>query len=496
MSGPYGVLPTGFSKPAQSDIQTDVNASVVKAFGPSINNVAPSVIATLTGVFTDREASLWDMGQGVYDSAYPDTAVGVSLDDAVALNGIRRLKATFSKQRQILLFGTVGTIIPKGTQFSVQDVAASVFATDAASAPLIAGVNEVQRLLFSAVPASGSFQLSLFNQVTALINYNALAADVAAALNALSALGGGVTVTGDFVSGMVITFAGVDGLQPQPLLAVETNTLQSIAPSPIGITPSVITPGVPQGIVTATATATGPIMAPALTLTVIDTPVGGLTRVLNYVDATPGTNIETDQQLRIRRANTIQIAGNATIDAIRSKLANLIGVVSVVPFENTTLLPDVNGRDPKSYEMVVYGGVDQDITQTMWNTKPGGIETDGNQSGTAIDIAGNPQPVKWSRPVDEPIYVIINITPDTTFPVDGAAVIAADVLAYGQALAVGESIYVQTKLIGSFSIVDGITDVEVLIGTTNPPTVANTFISIAPEKRALFESIHITVNIL
>ena len=489
----YGVTSTGYVKPALSDIQAAVNASLIKGFGPEVNNVSPSVFANLSGIFSAQISAVWDADQGVYDATYPDTATGVSLDNAVAFNGIRRLGATYSKQSQVLLFGDVGTVVPKGTEFSVQNIPTAVFATDADSAALIAGTNEVQQLLFSGVPDNGAFILSLFNQATALIQYNAAASDVAAALNALDALGGGVTVTGDFTSGFLITFAGVDGQQPQPLLQVDTNTL-AIGSSAVGITPSVVTEGVAQATVTATATTLGSVAAPALTLTVIDTPVSGLSSVINYIDAIPGRAVETDQQLRVRRANSLQIGGNATLDAIRSKLLNLIGVTSVVPFENTTMLPDLAGRPPKSYEMVVAGGVDADISQTMWNTKPGGIEQDGNQTGTATDAAGNTQTVYWSRPTGELIYCIVNITKNSDFPVDGAAVIAQDILNYGAALGVGESVYVKTKLIGSFSIVNGIVDVTVLLGTSPSPTTEQNII-IASNQQALFDSSRIVVNV-
>lgn len=490
----YGVLPTGFAKPALSDIQAAINAVTIRTFGNEVNNVAPSVIANLTGVFADREASLWDMGQGLYDSAYPDTASGVSLDNVVGINGIRRLAATFSKQQQVLLFGNAGTVVPKGTLLSVSGAPTSQFKTDFDSSPLVAGVNEVQLLLFSAVPTSGSFALSLFSQITSLISYNATAADVAVALNALAALGGGVSVTGSFAGGFVITFAGIDGLQPQPLLLVLSNTLTGSGAAPVGVTPSVVTPGVSQGVVTATAVNSGAVFAPALSLTVIDTPVAGLNTVLNYVDAIPGRAIETDQQLRIRRANTLQIGGNATIDAIRSKLLNLIGVTSVVPFENSTLLPDLAGRPAKSYEMVVVGGVDQDITQEIWNTKPGGIQTDGNKTGVAVDLSGNNQTVYWSRPISVPIYCVVNIVSNVDFPAGGAAVIAADVLAYGEALVTGQTVFVKTKLISSFSIVNGIEDVTVLLSTSPSPTIEQN-IHIAANQIAVFDSTRIVVNV-
>ena len=85
----------------------------------------------------------------------------------------------------------------------------------------------------------------------------------------------------------------------------------------------------------------GPIACPANSLTEILTPIGGWTSVTNPTAGVTGRFIETDAELRIRRANSIRLAGNATVEAIRAHLLqNVTGVTSALVFENQTMIQE------------------------------------------------------------------------------------------------------------------------------------------------------------
>ena len=83
----------------------------------------------------------------------------------------------------------------------------------------------------------------------------------------------------------------------------------------------------------------GPIPCPANSLTEILTPIGGWVSINNPKAGVTGRFIETDSELRIRRANSIRLAGNATVEAIRAHLLqNVPGVTSALVFENETII--------------------------------------------------------------------------------------------------------------------------------------------------------------
>lgn len=85
----------------------------------------------------------------------------------------------------------------------------------------------------------------------------------------------------------------------------------------------------------------GPIPCPANSLTEILTPIGGWVSINNPKAGVTGRFIETDSELRIRRANSIRLAGNATVEAIRAHLLqNVPGVTSALVFENETIIQD------------------------------------------------------------------------------------------------------------------------------------------------------------
>lgn len=486
-----GLSAEGFQRKLLSEVKEEIETTLKTVFGPQINLIAPSVFAKLVGTFSEREDLIWQLAEELYNAPYPDTATGVSLDNAVAFTGISRLGATFSKVLGQLLFGDVGTVVPAGTILSVAGNPTARFVTDDA-VTLIAGTDEQQLITFSAAPTAGQYKLQYKDEITAFIAHNASNATIQSALNALAGLSG-VVVTGSMPA-LTFAFGGADGKQDQPTLSVVSSTLVN------GITPvtAVVTtpvPGVPQGSVDMTAESSGPVQAPAGTLTVIETPVAGLNTTKNPLDAQVGRNVETDNELRARREVTLQVSGSATVDAIRSRLLAIEGVTDAVIFENTSLVTDGDGVPAKSYECVVDGGDEQTIIQTIWDTKPAGIYTHGNVLGQAVDSMGLEQDIRFSRPTDVDIWIELDITPESGFPTDGAQQIEDALLAFGAALGVGDDVIVYPKLICSLDSVPGINDIEVRIGIAVSPTLDNNIV-ITNRQRARFDSTRITVNVL
>lgn len=97
----------------------------------------------------------------------------------------------------------------------------SIFLTSDQALTLKAGgVNAVQSLTSTGTPAGGTFTRTFGGQTTAPIPYNATAAQVQAALQALSTIGvGGVIATGGPFPGapIALTFAGLNAVQPVAL---------------------------------------------------------------------------------------------------------------------------------------------------------------------------------------------------------------------------------------------------------------------------------------
>lgn len=492
-----GMTETGFEKLTLDEIKTEIEDELRATFGAFINLLPGAIFALLVGIFAERESDIWDALEEIYYSQYPNTAEGVSLDNAVTANGITRLAAAKSTIEAQRLFGDSGTLVAAGRKFSVDGNPIAQFET-VEDVTLGDGENSIQTITFSGVPDAGNFTLTYKEETTAPILHSAVAADVEAALNALNGLSG-VVVTGSYGAGFAVEFAGDDGLQEQPTMTKVSNL--TLTSNPVTITIIETQVGENQASVDLIAVNDGETDAPVGTLTVIDTPVSGLNRVLNVNETVLGRLRETDAELRIRRENTLSIAGNATVEAIRSKLRNISGVINAFVFENDTDV-EVDGRPPKSYECVVDGGDEDVIADVIWRSKPAGIQTIGDETVIVIDDSGLPRTIKFSRPNNTPIYISIDLTvDDEVFPDNGAAQAQAAIIAWGAELPIGADVVVYPALVGQLKDIPGILDLRVRIGTspvsTTPgdPAVDDN-VTIGADSVAQFTQVNTDINVL
>lgn len=107
----YGVTVNGFEPKPLSVIKSELEASLAAVFGATFDTQAESVNGQIIGIFADRIADVWQLGQAVYNAAFPDSASGVSLDLILALTATSRIPATFSKVVAQVI-GTPGASVP------------------------------------------------------------------------------------------------------------------------------------------------------------------------------------------------------------------------------------------------------------------------------------------------------------------------------------------------------------------------------------------------
>ncbi len=467
----FGVTIDGFVAKRLADIKTEIENDFKATFGSGINLDARGPFGQIIGIMAEREAEIWELSEEVYNSRFPQNASGIGVDNALSLVGLTRKQATASVVT-LKLFGDVGTLIPSGSQVSKSDDATVVFQTTGDATILAgSGVDEVQKIMFSAVPDSGDWELDFDGQVTSTLAFNITAGQLQTELENLSNIGAGnVSVTGNFTSGFTITFQG--SLEEEPLvqLIVSSNTLLN-GVNPVTATPSTLTEGVfPFVEQEALCLTLGSVAAPSGTLTVIETPVSGWDSVTNALDATQGQDIETDADAKVRRTQSLAFPGHSTLNAIVADLLQVSGVVAVRVFENTSMITDLSGRPAKSYEAVVQGGDDADIASVMFLTKPVGIQQVGSETETVVDSQGFSHDVKFSRPTPVNIYLILDLTTNAEYPINGDDLVEAAILEYGNALNIGDDVIVVPQLVCALHEIPGILDVEVRVGVTTLPT--------------------------
>lgn len=387
---PYGIDSTGFVPKPLEDVKADLESGFRASFGSGITTEPQSAFGQIIGLFSDRLADLWQLGQAVYNASFPDGASGVALDNLCALTGVARLPASYTYVT-VTATGVNGTVI--GTGFKASTTAGVQFE----------------------------------NQSSQTIS------------------GGTATLT-------------------------------------------------------MRAGATGPFTAPAGSLTVIDTPIAGLTSITNAADQyLLGSDIESDSALRLRRVLTIRAIGNAATESIRADLLEVQGVTACNVFENVTDSTDAQGLPPHSFEAVVDGTYTAgDIRAAIWASKPAGIASYGTSSGTIVDSSGTTQTVKFSPATVLNIYVDVTVTVDASlFPVGGDADVKAAIAAYGDTnYTIGSKVISSALIPSVFTAVDGIKDVSLpKIGTAPSPTLTTT-ISPTNRQRPDLDTSRITVTIV
>lgn len=299
-----------------------------------------------------------------------------------------------------------------------------------------------------------------------------------AAVTRLGASASTVTLTATGTPGTVLPAGRRVGLD-------DTSTVWSLAAATIG--------GGGTVDVLATAVDTGPLPALSGSDWTIQTPVTGWTSVTNALDATLGRTRESDEALRARVRALFSAAG-APSDGVRAAVAQVADVDEVIVASNTGMVTDSEGRPPKSIEVIVRGGDDDAIAQAIWNTKALGIESysASADSGSATTTLGGTETVPFTRPTEVDVYIEADVTIDPTlYPVDGDALVAAEILAHEALLTIGVDVTPFRILQGIET--PGIVTCTLRVGRSANPT-ETTPLAMALRELAVLDSSRITVT--
>lgn len=137
-------------------------------------------------------------------------------------------------------------------------------------------------------------------------------------------------------------------------------------------------------------------------LTGISPTYTGYDSVVNYVELSSGSEVQTDAEFRLSALNIKDTSIAGTPDALKSALLKLEGVSSVEVFENPTkdYIYDVSSNlvcEPYSYNVVVLGGTDKDVATAIYKKGYGNTKRYGAYSTTITNINGQSVVVEYTR---------------------------------------------------------------------------------------------------
>lgn len=394
----YGLTNEGLVIKSLEVIREEMNTALRTKFGQSIDLGERSIFGQIVGILAEREALIWELAEAVNSAQDPDKATGAALDAICTLTGTFRPPASFSTVVGTLT-GTPATVVPSGSQASLESNG-NRFETleDATIEAATAWMSSTAYLEDARVTNSGN----IYQCITA----------------GTSDVSGGPTLGADDAGNDDIT----DGTAHWMFVGVGTGVVDT----------------------TFQATETGEIEALAGDLNTIETRISGWNNVINLEDAEKGREVATDQELRILREQELGGLGSSHVDALRARLLRLTGVTAATVFQNDTDTTDADGMPPHSVEALVRGPsspteeFDQSIRDTLLASVAAGIQTHGTVSGTATDSQEIEHTIKFSRPDEIDIYVLIGVVKDDEYPEDGDKLIKSAIVDWGALQATGK----------------------------------------------------------
>lgn len=460
----FGLTLQGMNIPTLNEIREDLKSQFRRVFGASLPLNDTTIEGQIIGILAERLSLLWELSEVVYSSQNPNAATGLALEQLCTLTGTFREPASYSVVT-LLLTGDPTTVVTADSHVSTTSTSAAFKTNDPAT-------------------------LVVADPWTALTPY---------------AAGDIVTNVGQIYRAWT---TGVSGNNTSPTLDREPQytarpidfaaPLLLVGPSSAAPDGSIVWIWIGAGTafarVNATAISTGPITAVAYDLNEIENPIAGWNAATNELDATLGQEEMLDEELRMLREQELSAQGSTTVNAIRAEVGKLDDVQSVTVFVNNTALTDGDGMPPHSVEALVRGGADQQIYNRLLDSVAAGILTTGTETGSATDEQGFDHVVRFSRPVEIPIYVIANITIDAArFPADGAAQIKLAITTYGDAQSCGKNA-VSSAIAARVFDVPGVLEVNSCYIDDAPTPTTSTTIPIALRQLATYDTSRIIVN--
>ena len=451
----YGLTAQGLVIKTLDVIRGETEASLQVAFGASVPLGDMTLLGQVNGIYSEREALLWELLEQVYSAFDPLSSTGQPLISLSAITGTLPLPETPSEV-VLTLTGTPATTVPAGN-------------------------------LAETSSTSSDFMTSADATIAALTAWAGTTAYSAAAPASRVTNGG---------NAYVCTTSGTSAGSGGP-----TSTLSDITDGSAHW--RFMGTGTGAVDVASQSVADGPVVGVSGDISVIKTPVFGWDGVINLLDASLGTLTESDSALRIRRSLELTTSGSTPQDAIRADMLQITGtpsgdVTSCTVFANDTDYVDANGMPPHSVQVLVRTDwspstdADQILVDTIFASVAGGITTFGTSFGTVTDSEGQLHTIYFSRPAEVDIYVadFVDYDPEL-YPLAGDALIQAAIATYGAAQATGKDAVPSAVGAQAFGV-PGVTDSLALIYTdviaVATPWVATTAYVATPGGRSVVTS--------
>ena len=207
-------------------------------------------------------------------------------------------------------------------------------------------------------------------------------------------------------------------------------------------------------------------------ISTIVTPVPGWDTVTQLEDASPGSNAETDAELRVRRQQSIQLSAGLGIGAIRAKVLELEFIEAAAVIDNPDAETNVvEGVSLPACSFLVIVTPDTlttdqqaEVARVIYDNTPVGVRATGTDVSTTVTGAdGFEKTVKFDYATDVAANIAVQLTMASGYSVaDAGPSLRALVEAYIGELLIGDALR-QLEIYALAASVPGIVAVDLLI---------------------------------
>lgn len=376
----FGLNDYGFTVPSLDELVTETKESLVSLFGENFNTQSNSVVDKLTTILNEREYQLILLASAIYASGTLAGAEGIYLDELLGQRGIiRRGRTRSSGTVEMAINSTVPyNLVYTPESFTIDNgnfvltgntpVAGRISGQQILNGDLVLGTYNFQ-IVNSASNQLKTMTLTLLNKTPGSQDLNNFLFSVKNFILVNTTDLNDELIFVDTATGSL--YIGYNSLKQY----VGLNSRVDFRSSPIVGTRTLSLEVV--------ALEAGTIYRESNTVNQISPTPGGFISLNNATSFSDGSDVETDNEYKLRALSTTPESSKATRPAVISALLNVEGVQKVKIFSNNTDETDQNGVPKYRFEPVVYGGITQDISQALYNTIALSNNTYGN---TFLDI--------------------------------------------------------------------------------------------------------------
>lgn len=439
MSDKYGVTPQGFVRMRLPEILNGMYDRLESKLGRPVSRNANSMIGVLLGVVAYESDKQWQLAEADYYARSPISADEGSIDNTLAYTNVMRRPAEHT-YLYLVCYGKNNMLLPANCQARSMD--GERYNIDGMNA--ITLDNCVSVTMVAEFAAGRRYTIVIDNKLR--VDYTAKEHDTQSRIYSelIKQIKNGWRAE---VRDNKLVLERDDRRYGGTVSPSDTLEIEQVG-SPIRFI----------------AENAGPIEPKLGTVSMINTNYDGWYAVKNESPAYVGRNTETTDEVRQRYASAVFRKSMTMKESIKAAILELTDVKNCTVYENRSDVV-VDDMKPHSVEVIVHGGDDREIATTIINRLSAGIDTNGNVEIVVTDSEGTEETVKFNRPKEIPIYIMVKIHEykEEMLPGDLVNIVKSTLVDAGGNLGMGKDVIAQRFLGSIYRNTQGIGYIELTI---------------------------------